>query len=149
MTRACQTFVEEHGERLIRDHLCRNFIMHMCNLYDFGLIKQDVVHRTTMLLYKLRDHVEARKNYSHGGVAAVLPNRGRSSLTSSVLAQSASFSTSGCVTGSAASANQKRAFAGIHSSSSAAASTSNSTQESHCAKLANGSSSASATESAS
>ena len=114
MNKACQTFVEIYGERLIRDSLGRNFTAHLCNLYDFGLIKPETVHRTIMLLYKLRDQLE-------GVAASVIPaTRGRSSTTSSLALTLSS--------GSAFSSN-KRAFAGIHSS-----------QDSHNTRFSSGSS---------
>ena len=115
MNKACQTFVETYGERMVRDSLCRNFTVHLCNLYDFGLIKGETVHRTVMLLFKLRDQMEG---VATSGTPAT---RGRPSTISSLALTSAS--------GSAFSSN-KRAFAGIHSS-----------QDSHNTRFSNGSNS--------
>ncbi|XP_041362873.1 polycomb protein suz12-like [Gigantopelta aegis] len=43
---ACSTFVELHGREIIEKNLCRNFILHMVNLFDFSLIRPEVVQRT-------------------------------------------------------------------------------------------------------
>lgn len=39
---ACDMFVNIRGRELLSKNLYKNFIMHMCNLYDFGLIPADV-----------------------------------------------------------------------------------------------------------
>ncbi|XP_046581921.1 polycomb protein SUZ12-like isoform X2 [Haliotis rubra] len=41
---ACKTFIEENGKTVIEKNLCRNFMLHMVNLFDFSLIKPDLVH---------------------------------------------------------------------------------------------------------
>lgn len=38
MPLACLMFVEEHGVELVAKNLYRNFLIHLCNLYDFNLI---------------------------------------------------------------------------------------------------------------
>lgn len=39
---ACDMFVNIRGRELLSKNLYKNFVMHMCNLYDFGLIPADV-----------------------------------------------------------------------------------------------------------
>ncbi|KAL3876031.1 hypothetical protein ACJMK2_033918 [Sinanodonta woodiana] len=54
---ACNTFVEEHGHYLIEKNLCRNFLLHMMNLFDFSLIKPEVVHRAVWQLEMLKEEM--------------------------------------------------------------------------------------------
>ena len=59
---ACQLFVEEHGIIILQQNLLGNFILHLVNLYDFGLIKPEVVYRSMMFLYKLRERLEENQH---------------------------------------------------------------------------------------
>lgn len=43
---ALQMFLEAHGQELLRRNLYRNFILHLSNLYDFGIIAPATVLRT-------------------------------------------------------------------------------------------------------
>ena len=43
MATALQMFLDEHGEELMRRNLYRNFLLHLCNLYDFGVVTPAVV----------------------------------------------------------------------------------------------------------
>lgn len=43
---ALQMFLDSHGEELLRRNLYRNFILHLSNLYDFGIIAPATVLRT-------------------------------------------------------------------------------------------------------
>lgn len=54
---ACMTFMEEHGEAIIKKNLSRNFMLHMVNLFDFSLIGPDVVQRTMSVLENLKDEM--------------------------------------------------------------------------------------------
>ncbi|KAK3091279.1 hypothetical protein FSP39_018564 [Pinctada imbricata] len=54
---ACQKFVEEHGQELICKNLYRNFIVHLINLFDFSLIRPDLVHRTVSMLDDLKEEI--------------------------------------------------------------------------------------------
>lgn len=47
---ACNMFVEQHGRELIGHNLYRNFVLHMCNLLDFGLVSASVVYTTVRRL---------------------------------------------------------------------------------------------------
>ena len=46
MSLALQKFLNVHGEELLQRNLYRNFILHLCNLYDFGIIGPATVLRT-------------------------------------------------------------------------------------------------------
>lgn len=58
LSRALQAFVEEYGPEVIKKNLCRNLLLHLVNLYDFSLIKSDLVFRTMVQLHRLRDQIE-------------------------------------------------------------------------------------------
>ncbi|KAK8768088.1 hypothetical protein V5799_005131 [Amblyomma americanum] len=55
--RACNIFVEEQGQELIQRNLYRNFVLHMCNLFDFGLVSATDVYETVR---KLQTFCEAQ-----------------------------------------------------------------------------------------
>ena len=59
---ACLTFVEEYGPKILRLHLSRNFILHLVNLYDFGLIRPDVIHRTMAKFVTLQNQMRQNKD---------------------------------------------------------------------------------------
>ncbi|XP_013401571.1 polycomb protein suz12 [Lingula anatina] len=56
-TTACQTFVAEHGVTIVEKNLCRNFLLHMINLYDFGLIKPEIITQTMMSINRIKDEI--------------------------------------------------------------------------------------------
>ena len=47
---ACQMFVEQWGKEIIMKHLYRNFVLHLCNLFDFGLISPVVLYQVVQKL---------------------------------------------------------------------------------------------------
>ncbi|KAJ8687893.1 hypothetical protein QAD02_023688 [Eretmocerus hayati] len=49
---ACQMFLESKGKELLMKNLYRNFILHMNNLFDFGLVSPVVLYQT---IQKLQD----------------------------------------------------------------------------------------------
>ncbi|XP_062581731.1 polycomb protein suz12-like [Saccostrea cucullata] len=54
---ACYSFVREHGVELIKKNLNKNFLVHMVNMFDFSLIRPDVVHKTMRLLDEVDDYI--------------------------------------------------------------------------------------------
>ena len=54
LPKACATFVQEYGEAIINKNLFHNFLLHVVNLFDFGLVRPDTVTRTMMQLYWLQ-----------------------------------------------------------------------------------------------
>src|SRR6218665_531850 len=50
---ACSTFVEEYGAEVIHRNLRRNFLLHLVNLSDFGLLRPSVMHRTAVKFFQL------------------------------------------------------------------------------------------------
>jgi polycomb protein SUZ12 len=49
---ACQMFLEKKGKELLMKNLYRNFILHMCSLFDFGLVSPVILYQT---IQKLQD----------------------------------------------------------------------------------------------
>ena len=50
-------FVQEYGEAIVTKNLFHNFLLHVVNLYDFGLVRHDTVTRTMMQLYWLQNRL--------------------------------------------------------------------------------------------
>lgn len=42
--------MEQHGREVLRKNLYRNFVLHMCNLLDFGLIGAGAFYQTVLQL---------------------------------------------------------------------------------------------------
>ncbi|KAG1703708.1 Polycomb protein suz12 [Nymphon striatum] len=51
---ACSMFVEEHGKEILEKNLYGNVVLHLCNLYDFGLISAAVLYKTVNSLQELK-----------------------------------------------------------------------------------------------
>lgn len=49
---ACEMFVEQQGEQVLVRNLYRNFVVHMCSLYDYGLVSSEAFHRVVQRLHK-------------------------------------------------------------------------------------------------
>ena len=45
-----QMFLEAHGPEILERNLYRTFVLHLCNLYDFGIVAPATVLRTVTLL---------------------------------------------------------------------------------------------------
>lgn len=50
---ACVMFVENHGREILRRRMYKNFVLHMCSMFDFGLIGAAVVVKTVSKLQAL------------------------------------------------------------------------------------------------
>lgn len=50
---ACEMFLDAKGHEIVRKNLYRNFILHMCSLFDYGLIAADTVYKTVQKLQGL------------------------------------------------------------------------------------------------
>lgn len=53
-------FVEMRGKELLEKNLYKNFVMHMCNLCDYGLVSPEVQYKTIQKLQRLWN------SYEHG-----------------------------------------------------------------------------------
>jgi polycomb protein SUZ12 len=62
---ALQMFLDNHGQELLKRNLYRNFILHLSNLYDFGIIAPATVLRTInslqLILQRSPEHQEILK----------------------------------------------------------------------------------------
>lgn len=47
---ACEMFLDAKGHEIVRKNLYRNFILHMCSLFDYGLIAAETVYKTVQKL---------------------------------------------------------------------------------------------------
>ena len=82
MSKACATFLDDYGESIVENRLSGNLMLHMINLYDFGLIKPDLVYRIMMRVYRLRDKLEADGRLNGpptAPLASAVPTQGPSS----------------------------------------------------------------------
>lgn len=52
-------FIALKGRELLEKNLYRNFVMHMCNLSDYGLVSPDVQYKTIQKLQRLLSSSEA------------------------------------------------------------------------------------------
>lgn len=50
---ACNLFLECNGKELLRRNLYRNFVLHLCNMFDFGLLSGLAVYATLQRLHIL------------------------------------------------------------------------------------------------
>ncbi|XP_065211884.1 polycomb protein Suz12 [Planococcus citri] len=50
---ACTMFLETRGQELLKKNLYRNFVLHLCNMFDFGLISPVTVYTTVQRLQEL------------------------------------------------------------------------------------------------
>ncbi|KAG7205440.1 hypothetical protein KM043_007432 [Ampulex compressa] len=50
---ACQMFLETKGKELLMKNLYRNFVLHMCSLFDFGLISPVILYQTIQKLQEI------------------------------------------------------------------------------------------------
>lgn len=51
--KACSTFIDEYGTEMFRRNLRRNFLLHLVNLCDFGLLRPSTLHRTMAKFFQL------------------------------------------------------------------------------------------------
>lgn len=47
---ACEMFLDANGHGIIRKNIYRNFILHMCSLFDYGLVSPETVYKTVQKL---------------------------------------------------------------------------------------------------
>lgn len=50
---ACSMFLQAMGPELLKKNLYRNFVLHMSNLFDFGLVSPVTVYTTIQRLQEL------------------------------------------------------------------------------------------------
>lgn len=55
---ASQKFVEDNGKYILEKGMWKNFLLHMVNLFDFSLIRPEIVQRTMWQLHMLKEDIE-------------------------------------------------------------------------------------------
>uniref|UniRef100_A0A336L0Z7 CSON001913 protein n=1 Tax=Culicoides sonorensis TaxID=179676 RepID=A0A336L0Z7_CULSO len=55
---ACDMFVEHKGKELLEKNVYKNFILHMCSLFDFGLISPENFYTTVQKIQKILNQSE-------------------------------------------------------------------------------------------
>lgn len=59
---ACDMFLDMRGRDLLQKNLYRNFVLHMCSLFDYGLVSPEVIYKTIQKLQSiLSTYPEGRK----------------------------------------------------------------------------------------
>ncbi|KAK6630889.1 hypothetical protein RUM44_003059 [Polyplax serrata] len=58
---ACLMFIKSKGDQLVKKNLYRNFVLHVCNLFDFGLISSQTVY---MIIRQLQDLIKKDPEHS-------------------------------------------------------------------------------------
>lgn len=59
---ACDMFLGKKGRELLQKNLYRNFILHLCSLFDYGLISPDVFYKNVQKLQKQLGECQEAKN---------------------------------------------------------------------------------------
>ena len=52
---ACKSFIQENGQEILAKNLSRNFLLHLINLSDFGLLVGTQVLQAMKQLHNLKD----------------------------------------------------------------------------------------------
>ncbi|XP_055845929.1 polycomb protein Su(z)12-like isoform X2 [Episyrphus balteatus] len=66
----CDRFLDAYGIEIIRKNLYRNFILHMCSLFDYGLVSPEILYKTIKKLQLiLSKYPEGQKILSESGAA--------------------------------------------------------------------------------
>uniref|UniRef100_A0A224X807 Putative polycomb protein suz12-b n=1 Tax=Panstrongylus lignarius TaxID=156445 RepID=A0A224X807_9HEMI len=56
---SCTMFIEEKGRQLLEKNLYRNFVLHMCSLFDFGLVSPVTLFTT---MQKVQEIIQSNEN---------------------------------------------------------------------------------------
>lgn len=59
---ACSMFVQHKGKELLMKNLYRNFVVHMCSLFDFGLVSAVSLYQTIQKLQEMVNETSAIRN---------------------------------------------------------------------------------------
>lgn len=59
MIQACMLFVENYGSVIVEKNLCRNFLLHLVSMHDFGLVSTLNIDRA---MARLRQFKPAMNN---------------------------------------------------------------------------------------
>lgn len=55
MNQACLLFVKQHTATIIEKNLCRNILLHLVNMHDFGLVNTVTIDKAMVHLKQQKD----------------------------------------------------------------------------------------------
>lgn len=59
---ACEMFLDMRGKELLEKNLYKNFVLHLCNFFDYGLISPETLYKTIQKLQRiLSTHTEGKE----------------------------------------------------------------------------------------
>lgn len=61
MNQACLLFVEQHSTTIIEKNLCRNILLHLVSMHDFGLVNTATIDKAMAHLKRQKDGQEQSK----------------------------------------------------------------------------------------
>ena len=78
---ACTMFVQHKGKELLLKNLYRNFVVHMCSLFDFGLVSAINLYTTLQKLQEIVGETGAIKNVLKESREAQMDNWNKGTVT--------------------------------------------------------------------
>lgn len=64
---ACEMFLDVHGKELLRKNLYKNFMLHLCNFFDYGLLSPETLQKIIQKLQGiLSDFADGREAMQQG-----------------------------------------------------------------------------------
>lgn len=81
MNQACVLFVEQHGATIVEKSLCRNTLLHLVSMHDFGLVN-------TVTIDKAMAHLRDLKQLKDGQDGALGGSSADGEVSASNLAMS-------------------------------------------------------------
>lgn len=60
MNEACLLFAEHHGAHVVRNNLCRNFLLHLISMHDFNLVNTLTIDRAMARLRLIQNQAGQR-----------------------------------------------------------------------------------------
>lgn len=61
MNQACLLFVKQHSTTIIEKNLCRNILLHLVSMHDFGLVNTVTIDKAMAHLKQQKDGQEQSK----------------------------------------------------------------------------------------
>lgn len=61
MNQACMLFVEQHGTTIIKKNLCRNVLLHLVSMHDFGLVNTVTIDKAMAHLRDLNQQKDGQE----------------------------------------------------------------------------------------
>lgn len=97
---ACTLFIQHKGKELLLKNLYRNFVVHMCSLFDFGLVSAVCLYNTIQKLQELVGQTGAIRNVLKQSREAQVDNWAKVGITQFITNEKVINKTPGRKTGS-------------------------------------------------